>query len=162
MIGIRDESDFQNWFKKNYKNLGFEKIIKYDSMRFPDFIALEKGKKIKIELEIKSSHFDMHGHDPKKVDRVLCIINDKKLEVPVYEVKGLKIIKWDTKKPLYSIKEQIFNLFEKENIKVLTTSEVASLQNISWNTAEKALLELTIDNKVEKIKKEGVNLWVLK
>jgi hypothetical protein len=34
--------------------------------------------------------------------------------------------------------------------------------NLSWNTAEKRLLELALENKVEKIKKAGVNLWVLK
>lgn len=28
MIKIRNESDFRNWFKKNYGELGFSKIIK--------------------------------------------------------------------------------------------------------------------------------------
>ena len=46
--------------------------------------------------------------------------------------------------------------------KVVTTSEIASYLKISWNTAEKYLLELIIEGKVEKIKKEGVNLWLLK
>ncbi len=46
--------------------------------------------------------------------------------------------------------------------RVITTSELAKHLKISWNTAEKILLELVIDGKVEKIKKEGVNLWTSK
>ena len=46
--------------------------------------------------------------------------------------------------------------------KVVTSSEVANSLKISWNTAEKYLLELVINGKVLKIKKSGVNLWVLK
>ena len=46
--------------------------------------------------------------------------------------------------------------------KVITSSEVAKHLGISWNTAEKYLLELGMDNEVVKIKKEGVNLWLLK
>lgn len=46
--------------------------------------------------------------------------------------------------------------------RVLTTSELAKALGVSWNTAEKYLLELTIDGKVERMKKEGVNLWLSK
>ncbi|RME53824.1 hypothetical protein D6783_00795 [Candidatus Woesearchaeota archaeon] len=49
----------------------------------------------------------------------------------------------------------------KEVGKVTTTSEVAALQNISWNTAEKYLLELALLGRVRRLKKAGVNLWVL-
>lgn len=51
--------------------------------------------------------------------------------------------------------------FVKEN-KVITSSELAKFLKISWNTAEKYLLELLIDNKIQRIKKEGVNLWLIK
>lgn len=51
--------------------------------------------------------------------------------------------------------------FIKEK-KVVTSSELAKFLNVSWNTAEKYLLELIIDNKITRIKKEGVNLWLLK
>lgn len=57
---------------------------------------------------------------------------------------------------------------EKEIIKflkasrVITSSELAKEINVSWNTAEKYLLELALDKKVERIKKTGVNLWMLK
>jgi Mn-dependent DtxR family transcriptional regulator len=46
--------------------------------------------------------------------------------------------------------------------RVVTTSEIAGKFNVSWNTAEKYLLELTLIGKVERMKKAGVNLWVLK
>ena len=46
--------------------------------------------------------------------------------------------------------------------KVVTTSEIAEKLGVSWNTAEKHLLELTIDSKIVRMKKAGVNLWVVK
>ena len=55
-------------------------------------------------------------------------------------------------------KEKILKLLGKD--RVVTSSEVAKELKISWNTAEKYLLELIIEGKVEKIKKEGVNLWL--
>ena len=55
---------------------------------------------------------------------------------------------------------KIIKLIKKE--KIVTSSEVAKKLKISWNTAEKYLLELVIDGKIQKIKKLGVNLWVLK
>jgi len=48
------------------------------------------------------------------------------------------------------------------SVKVVTTSEIAEELKISWNTAEKHLLELTIENKITRMKKAGVNLWVIK
>ena len=49
-----------------------------------------------------------------------------------------------------------------ERTKVVTTSEIASELNVSWNTAEKHLLELALDGKVIRMKKAGVNLWIIK
>jgi Mn-dependent DtxR family transcriptional regulator len=46
--------------------------------------------------------------------------------------------------------------------KVVTSSELAKHLKISWNTAEKHLLELALEGDIERIKKEGVNLWLLK
>ena len=51
--------------------------------------------------------------------------------------------------------------FLKKN-KVITSSELAKQFNISWNTADKYLLELAFGKKIERIKKKGVNLWMLK
>lgn len=58
------------------------------------------------------------------------------------------------------LKEEILKFVR--NSKVVTTIEIATLLHISWNTAEKYLLELTIDNRVERIKKIGTNLWLKK
>jgi len=57
-------------------------------------------------------------------------------------------------------KEKVIKLLKER--KVITTSELAKDIDVSWNTAEKILLELTIENKLERIKKEGVNLWLAK
>lgn len=46
--------------------------------------------------------------------------------------------------------------------RVVTTSEIANKFKVSWNTAEKYLLELALEGKVERMKKAGVNLWVIK
>ena len=51
--------------------------------------------------------------------------------------------------------------FIKEK-KVIASSEIAKELKISWNTADKYLLELAFDKKIERIKKTGVNLWLLK
>ena len=57
-------------------------------------------------------------------------------------------------------KDKILKYLKKE--RVCTSSELAKYLGVSWNTAEKNLLELIIEGKVIKIKKEGVNLWILK
>jgi predicted HTH transcriptional regulator len=59
-----------------------------------------------------------------------------------------------------NVQKSIVDLIKKE--RVVSSSEVASFLNVSWNTAEKYLLELIIAGKIEKIKKLGVNLWLLK
>ena len=46
--------------------------------------------------------------------------------------------------------------------RVVTSSEVAKFLKISWNTADSYLKELLIEGKIERIKKEGVNLWLRK
>ena len=56
--------------------------------------------------------------------------------------------------------KRITGLIEKET--VVTSSEIAKLLKVSWNTAERYLTELFIEGKIIRIKKEGVNLWVKK
>jgi len=46
--------------------------------------------------------------------------------------------------------------------RVVTTSELAFHFKVSWNTAEKYMVELIIEGKVVKLKKAGVNLWLPK
>ena len=61
---------------------------------------------------------------------------------------------------LHNFKKKILDFAKKEEI--ITTAETANHFQISWNTAEKYLLELTLDNNFKRMKKAGVNLWVLK
>jgi len=51
--------------------------------------------------------------------------------------------------------------FTKKN-RVVITSEIAAHFKISWNTAEKYLLELVLEKKLVRLKKQGVNIWMLK
>lgn len=57
-------------------------------------------------------------------------------------------------------KDKIAELIKKR--KVVTSSEVAQFFDVSWNTAESYLKDMAIDGKVERIKKEGVTLWLKK
>jgi DeoR/GlpR family transcriptional regulator of sugar metabolism len=61
---------------------------------------------------------------------------------------------------IHSKQREILELLKKE--RVITTSELAKSLKVSWNTAEKYLLELAVEGKVVKLKKEGVNLWLIK
>ena len=61
---------------------------------------------------------------------------------------------------LQNLDREIMKLIERT--KVVTTSEIAEEFKISWNTAEKHLLESALDNKITRMKKAGVNLWVIK
>jgi predicted HTH transcriptional regulator len=57
-------------------------------------------------------------------------------------------------------KEKILRFLGEK--RVVTSSELAKFLGVSWNTADKYLLELVIEDKIIRIKKEGVNLWLLK
>jgi predicted HTH transcriptional regulator len=59
-----------------------------------------------------------------------------------------------------NIHNQIFNFIKKN--RVVTSSEIANEFKISWNTAERYLLEIMIEQKIIRIKKSGVNLWLVK
>jgi len=57
-------------------------------------------------------------------------------------------------------REKILKLLRDK--KVITSSELAKFLGISWNTAQSYLMDLALDNQLIRIKKEGVNLWILK
>mgnify|MGYP001573030168 FL=1 len=61
---------------------------------------------------------------------------------------------------LHNFEKKILDFAKTD--KVVTTAEIAKHFDISWNTAERYLLELALDNRLERIKKAGVNLWILK
>jgi len=68
------------------------------------------------------------------------------------------IINRDTTMNIHS--KKIIRLIKERGI--VTSSEIAGALEVSWNTAEKYLLELVIEGKIIKIKKAGVNLWMMK
>jgi hypothetical protein len=86
---IKNEKEFKIWFEKNYKKLGYQKIIKRDSGTFPDYVMLKNNKSVGVELETLSSHFLLHKHNIKKVDEIVCIKKDLSLGIPTIEVKEL-------------------------------------------------------------------------
>ncbi len=59
-----------------------------------------------------------------------------------------------------NIHKEVLEIIKKE--RVVTSSEIADKLKISWNTADRYLMELVIEGKVERIKKPGVNLWIIK
>jgi len=61
--------------------------------------------------------------------------------------------------PMNIHSNSILNFIKKE--KVITSSELSKKLKISWNTAERHLMNLALERKIERIKKEGVNLWML-
>lgn len=56
--------------------------------------------------------------------------------------------------------EKIIQFIKKERI--VTSSEVARFLKVSWNTADKYLMELLLEKKVERVKKEGTTLWMVR
>jgi len=87
---IKNEKQFAEWFRKNYKKLGYFKIIRGDISRCPDFIMLRDNKEIGVELETLASNFLVHKHDINKVDEIVCLVKDVKLDKPIIEVTELK------------------------------------------------------------------------
>lgn len=61
---------------------------------------------------------------------------------------------------VHKSKEKIIKFLKEK--KVITSSELAEFLKISWNTADKYLLEIALDGDIQRIKKQGVNLWMLK
>ena len=61
---------------------------------------------------------------------------------------------------LHNFGRKILDFSRKD--KVVTTAEIAKHFDVSWNTAERYLLELALDGKLDRLKKEGVNLWILR
>jgi len=57
-------------------------------------------------------------------------------------------------------REKIKKLLREK--RVITSSELARFLSVSWNTAQSYLMDLALDREVIRIKKEGVNLWLLK
>jgi hypothetical protein len=91
-IEIKTEREFSNWFTRNFRKIGYEKILRKDCGFFPDFLMLKNGEEKRIELETLSSNFILHSHDKCLVDEVVCIVNDVDLGIPTFEVNELDFI----------------------------------------------------------------------
>jgi hypothetical protein len=106
---VKNEFEFKQWFRKNYRKFGFSKIVRDDIGEFPDFIMLKDNKDVRIELEILASNFELHNHSLNKVDEIFCLINDSSLKIPITEIKQLK----------YQGKLRISATVDKETVKIL-------------------------------------------
>jgi hypothetical protein len=87
---IRNEKQFAEWFKKNYKNLGYSGIVRGDIKTCPDFVMLREGKGVGVELETLASNFILHKHDLKKVDEIVCLVKDIELGKPIIVASGVE------------------------------------------------------------------------
>lgn len=148
VIKMKDESDFRNWFKQNYRKLGFSEIICSNTLKCPDFIMLKNGKEEKIELETKSSNFNLHNHLINEVDKVICIIKDAKLSIPIIKVNGIELVDFREKNLFYSTKMQIYHLLT-ESPRGLTIQDIAKSLKISRNTVAIAIAGLEGAEKIE-------------
>ena len=86
---ISNEYEFEKWFEKNFRKLGYAKILKKNKDKFPDYIMIRDNEKVRVELELRSSNFILHKHDKKKVDEIVCITKDIDLGIPTKEIKKL-------------------------------------------------------------------------
>jgi len=61
---------------------------------FPDAEVMLQGEQYRVEFEFKASNFDVHGHDPRKADVIICWEND--LPDSVLPVVALSEPSWET------------------------------------------------------------------
>jgi DNA-binding CsgD family transcriptional regulator len=74
-------------FAKNASAYGFEIVSISDA--YPDAIIQKDGTTYRAEFEFKSSNFDMHGHDIRECDLVICWENDSPdFALPVIEISN--------------------------------------------------------------------------
>ncbi|MBD3249449.1 hypothetical protein GF336_05370 [Candidatus Woesearchaeota archaeon] len=108
---IKNEKEFADWFKDNYKKLGFSKIVRPDISRCPDFIMLKDGKNVNVELETVASNFLVHKHDLDKVDEIICLVKDTELGKPITDVKELRFN--GPRKVTLSIDSNVYQRYKK-------------------------------------------------
>lgn len=61
---------------------------------------------------------------------------------------------------MISHSSKILEYIKKE--KIVTSLEIAKLLKVSWNTADRYLMELLVEGRIERVKKRGTTLWTLK
>jgi hypothetical protein len=91
MYEFTSEAEFRKWFEKPsvYQEYGIEKIL-WSQNGFPDLkVKTILGRVILAEVELKTSNFDLHGHDEDQVDLVIVWLHDepyRKRHFKVYDV----------------------------------------------------------------------------
>jgi len=90
---FKNEKDFCEWIRKNYKLLGFSEICEDNKDSTPDFVFSINGTKIRTEIETKSSNFILHKHDKNNIDLILCLKKDKEIyDIDIIEIKNFEFI----------------------------------------------------------------------
>ncbi len=149
---FKSEKSFAKWFEKNYKLLGFKKIIPYPEgwqrqQGVPDYKVLIDNKEIGVELETLSSHYKRHHHDDKKVDLVLCLVEDKKLKVNTIEITSFDF----TGREMFTV-PLFIDITEKKKIKF-------KVECIRSGVSIKDVINSAVDNY---LKMNGKPKWLKK
>lgn len=129
---IHNEKELVNWILDNYSDIGYDEILEVNTKSFPDIIAIRDGKKVRVEVETRSSNFLLHKHPVDKVDEVVCIEEDVKVKT----LKGLKYVPKKAKRVSIQL--------DDEQIKVLN-----SIKGFGSKDAEKikAILMIYLSEK---------------
>ncbi len=85
LFAPQNELEVMLVFARYHDELGFPYILKCSS-RFPDAVVIDANKNPKtVEFELRASSFQDHGHDPEKVDYIVCWENDLPENDPLNE-----------------------------------------------------------------------------
>jgi len=125
---IRNESEFEKWFEKNFRRLGYVKILKKNKYKFPDYIMMRNNEKIRVELELRSSNFILHKHPIEQVDEVVCIEKDNSLPKKIIKVGGLTYEPKKVKRVNIALDDTQIGILK--SIKGFGTKEAEKVKNI--------------------------------
>jgi len=136
---IKNEFELKKWFEKNYKSLGYTKIVKKDDGTFPDFIMLRNDKKVRVELETMLSNFNVHKHNLNDVDEIICIKKDTNLNKAVITISELDFR--PRRRTSFSVSEETI-----EKINYLMKKDKGKYRNVS-HLLERAIARLAEEYK---------------
>ena len=110
---IKSESELKKWFIKNYRKLGYSKIVRKDIGECPDLVMIKEGQEVGVELETVASNFLLHKHDLNKVDEIVCVVKDINLGKPVIGIDELRFVGSPNAKVTLSFDRKVYNKFQK-------------------------------------------------
>lgn len=112
-IPFSSEDEFSSWFEDNLEKLGFTEILEKRETSFPDYkLKTNNGEIKEVELELTDKDFERHGHDPNKVDMIICAYSNRE---SVQDVPVLSLIDSE------SVKENVVTNKQRANIKLPRT-----------------------------------------